>query len=116
MEQRPILIINKTVADNAIRRRTELSMVYIDYAEAYDSVPYQWTVDLMSAYKISPIIINFFAAAMRFWKTDLYLFYEGGCMIVNDAQFKRGIYEGDSLSPLFFIISINPFKYKKACQ
>ena len=102
------LIINKTVVEDAIRRRKDLSMVYIDYAKAYDSVPHQWTLDIMSAYKISPVIINFLSAAMKLWRTDLYLFYEGGCLIVNDVQFKRGIYQGDSLSPLLFIISINP--------
>ena len=112
------LIVNKTVVEDAIRRRKDLSMVYIDYAKAYDSIPHQWTLDIMSAYKISPIIIKFLAAAMRLWKTDLYLYYEGGCVIVNDVQFKRGIYQGDSLSPLLFIISINPLSLllNRRCQ
>ena len=102
------LIINRTIVEDAIRRKRNLSMVYVDYAKAYDSVPHQWTLDVMTAYKISPIIIDFLAAAMKLWKTDLWLYYSGGCLVVKDIRFKRGIYQGDSLSPLLFIISINP--------
>ena len=102
------LIINKTLVEDAIRKKKDVSMVYVDYAKAFDSVPHQWTLDIMTAYKISPIIINFLAAAMKLWRTDLSLHYEGGCLLVQDIQFKRGIYQGDSLSPLLFIISINP--------
>ena len=83
-------------------------MVYIDYCKAYDSVPHHWTIDVMKAYKISSVIIQFLAAAMKMWKTDLFLYHEGGCIVVKEIQFKRGIYQGDSLSPLLFIISINP--------
>ena len=102
------LIINKTIVEDAIRRKRDISMVYIDYAKAYDSVPHQWTLDVMEAYKISPVIIQFLSSAMKLWKTDLYLYYDGGCVLVEEVQFKRGIYQGDSLSPLLFIISINP--------
>ena len=112
------LIINKTLVEDAIRKRKDLSMVYIDYAKAYDSVPHQWTLDIMAAYKINPIIINFLSAAMKLWKTDLYLYYEGGCVLVKGVHFKRGIYQGDSLSPLLFIISINPLSLllNRRCQ
>ena len=102
------LIINRTIVEDAIRRKRNLSMVYVDYAKAYDSVPHQWTLDVMTAYKISPVIINFLAAAMKLWRTDLWLYYSDGCVVVENIQFKRGIYQGDSLSPLLFIISINP--------
>ena len=102
------LIVNKTLVEDAIRKKRDVSMVYIDYCKAYDSVPHQWTIDVMKAYKISSVIIQFLAAAMKMWKTDLFLYHEGGCIVVKEIQFKRGIYQGDSLSPLLFIISINP--------
>ena len=112
------LIINKTLVEDAIRKRKDLSMVYVDYAKAFDSVPHQWTLDVMAAYKINPVIIRFLAAAMKLWKTDLSLHYEGGCVLVKDVLFKRGIYQGDSLSPLLFIISVNPISLllNRKCQ
>ena len=101
-----------------MRKKKDVSMAYVDNAKAFDSVPHQWTLDVMAAYKISPIIINFLAAAMKLWRTDLSLHYEGGCLLVKDIQFKRGIYQGDSLSPLLFIISINPISLllNRKCQ
>ena len=112
------LIINKTVVNDAIRKKKDLSMVYVDYAKAYDSVPHQWMLDIMEAYKISPVIIGFLSTAMKLWKTDLHLYHEDGCIIVEEIGFKRGIYQGDSLSPLLFIIAINPISLflNRKCQ
>ena len=45
---------------------------------------------------------------MLLWKVDLYLYYEGGCIIVEEVKFLRGIFQGDSLSPLIFIVALNP--------
>jgi hypothetical protein len=39
---------------------------------------------------------------MTFWRTTLNL------SINNTIQIKRGIYQGDSLSPLWFCLAINP--------
>ena len=63
-------------------------MVYIDNCKAYDSVPHQWTLDVLKAYKVSLVVIRFLAAAMKMWKTDLFLYYENGCLEVEGVLFK----------------------------
>ena len=102
------LLINKHILADAARRKRNLSMLYIDYSKAYDSVPHTWIRDSLAAYKISPIIIEFICSSMLMWKVDLSLHYEGGCVTVEEVRFMRGIFQGDSLSPLIFIIALNP--------
>ena len=102
------LLINKSVVEDAIRRRKNLSMIYIDYSKAYDSVPHKWIIEVLSIYKISPVIINFLATSMLAWKTDMFLYHEGGVVKVDNVKFRRGIFQGDGLSPLLFILAINP--------
>ena len=83
-------------------------MLYIDYAKAYDSIPHEWIKESLSVYKICPTIIEFICYSMQMWVVDLSLYYEGGRILVEGVRFMRGIFQGDSLSPLIFIIALNP--------
>ena len=102
------LLINRNILSDAYRSRKNLHMLYVDYQKAYDSVPHAWIKESLTAYKISPTIINFICTSMLMWKVDLTLYYEGGCVKVGNVLFQRGIFHGDSLSPLIFIIALNP--------
>ena len=72
-------------------------MLYIDYAKAYDSVPHKWLVDVLTIYKISPVIVNFLMMSMQLWNIDMFLYYEGGVIKVENVQIRRGIFQGDTL-------------------
>ncbi len=97
------LIINKSILVDAIRNRKNLSMLYVDYAKAYDSVAHRWIFDVLEIYGVSPALINFLAVSMTKWKTNMYLFHANGEIMVEAVQIKRGIFQGDSLSPLLFL-------------
>ena len=45
---------------------------------------------------------------MKKWTTILQLKYENGEMVLKNVKIKRGIFEGDSLSPLRFCLSNDP--------
>lgn len=83
-------------------------MLYVDYAKAYDSVPHQWILDILKIYGVSTIIIAFLAHSMLLWKVDMSLYHKLGEIKIEGVQIKRGIFQGDSLSPLLFIIALNP--------
>ena len=112
------LLINKCILEDAFRKRKNLSMVYIDYAKAFDTVPHQWILEVLRIYKVSEIIVNFLAFAMRKWVTDLYLYHESGVVRVDNVRICCGIFQGDSLSPLLFILAINPLSLllNRRCQ
>ena len=90
------------------RNKRNLSFGYIDYAKAYDSVPHKWIIDILHAYKVNDVIVSFLAHTMLMWQTDIFLYHENGFICVRGVRIKRGIFQGDSLSPLLFIIAINP--------
>ena len=105
------LLINKTLLEHALKTRRNLSVIYYDYAKAFDSVPHEWIIETLSAYKVSPVIINFLKFIMPMWSTKLILRHENGVLEVDDIKICHGIFQGDSLSPLLFILAVNPVSF-----
>ena len=105
------LIINKVVLEHAIKFRRNLSVTYIDYQKAYDSVPHPWILETLKTYKISEVITHFLECAMQMWQIKLVLKHDNGVLEVPDIRIRRGIFQGDTLSPLLFVLAINPLSY-----
>ena len=53
------LLINKTVLEDAKRRQRNLSMAWIDYQKAFDSVPHSWINRCLELYKVGEDIRSF---------------------------------------------------------
>ena len=98
------LIIDKAILKNCRRRLTNLSMAWIDYRKAYDMVPHSWILKCLemsgTANNIQALIRN----SMPKWKTVLSS--EGEAL--GEVSINRGIFQGDSLSPLLFVIIMIP--------
>ena len=92
----------------ARRGRRNLSTACIDYKKAFDSVPYSWMLKCLQMYKINPVLITFIEESISQWKTNLTLVHKEGVLETGTIRIKRGIFQGDSLSPLLFTISLNP--------
>ena len=102
------LLLNKAVLENCRKRATNLSMAWLDYQKAYDSVPHSWIKKCLKMYGVSQNIENFISDTMTRWNTNLHLRHEKGEIVVRGVKIKRGIFQGDSLSPLLFCLSIDP--------
>ena len=102
------LLLNKAILENCRRRATNLWMAWLDYQKAYDSVPHSWIRKCLHLYGVSRNIEMFIADTMTKWKTRLLLKHEKGEIVLKDVKIKRGIFQGDSLSPLLFCLSIDP--------
>ena len=83
-------------------------MAWIDYQKAFDSVPHSWINRCLELYKVDEGIRTFLKNQMEKWKTTITLHHENGEMIIPDVKIQRGIYQGDSLSPLLFCLTIDP--------
>ena len=83
-------------------------MAWIDYKKAYDSVPHSWIVRCLDLYKVSPPIKEFLKKQMTQWSMNITLRHSKGEIELPDVRVRRGIYQGDSLSPLIFCMCIDP--------
>ena len=98
------LVIDSFILAQSRKRSRNLSIAYIDYQKAFDSVPHSWLIHILKIYKINPTIVHFMEEIMKNWMTKVKLSSVTTCNI----PIRRGIYQGDSLSPLWFCLALNP--------
>ena len=98
------LLIDKLILKNCKRRKTSLHMCYIDYKKAYDKVPHSWILESMRICGVAHNIISLFQTSLS--QSKVHLFH--GKDPLGTVHIKRGIFQGDSVSPLHFIIGLIP--------
>ena len=101
------LMINNAILENC-KKRKNLSTAWIDYKKAFDSVPHSWILKCLQMYKIHPVCITFIEENMSQWKTNMTLVHNEGVLETGPIGIKRGIFQGDSPSPLLITMSVNP--------
>ena len=96
------LFIDKMILKESKARRKNLALGWIDYKKAYDMIPHPWILEFALALWAQPKIL--LAKSMNGWKTER---ISNGQSLGN-VEIKRGIFQGDSLSPLLFVITMIP--------
>lgn len=113
------LIIDSVILNHAMKKNRKLSCCYIDYQKAFDSVPHAWLLQVLKMYKIHPNIVNLLETLMKNWRTVIHITNEKQQTSSTSNRtdrgvvdpviwISRGIYQGDSLSPLWFCLALNP--------
>ena len=98
------LHIDKAVIKNCNRRKTNLNMAWIDFSKVYDMVPHSWTIKSLELVETTKNIVNLLKETMKNWKTKL----DCSNTVIGALKINRGIFPGDSPSPLLFIVSLLP--------
>ena len=98
------LLIDKTVLKDCRKRHTNLSMALIDYRKAYDLVPHSWVNECMEMFGLAEKLRMFLQKSMQQWRLLLTANGED----LREVNVKREIFQGDSLSPLMFVLSMVP--------
>ena len=107
------LLIDKLVLKDSKKRRVNLAVAWIDYRKAYDMIPHSWIKECMEIYGIADNIRKFITSSMETWKTKL----TANGSDLADVNIRRGIFQGDSLSPLLFVICMIPLtKILQKCR
>lgn len=110
------LLTNKMIVEHAKKKCRNLSMGWVDYRKAFDSVPHSWILKVLRLYKINPNILTFIEQSMLTWKTMLTVNSNFKTIEAGEINIKSGIFQGDSLSPLLFCMSLFPLSEELAKQ
>ena len=102
-----LLYIDQHILSESKVGRKNLAMVWIDYKKAYHMVPQSWIKNCLKMFKILHEVINFTEKTMKTWR--VYLTAVG--RILAETKIQRGIFQGDVLSPLLFIIAMMPLNH-----
>src|SRR6185436_15423074 len=107
------LLIDKMIMQNCKWRKTNLHVAWIDYKKAFDSLPHSWIHKCLQMLGISANVRQFLAKAMQSWNTELTV----NGQQIGQVSIRRGIFQGDSLSPLLFVVAMIPLSVnlRKTC-
>ena len=94
--------------ENFHNRNTKLSITWIDYKKAFDSVPHSWIEKCLETFKISPDLQNYHSHSMCLWKTTLVLNTMENIVNALDININSGIFQLNSLCPILFCIKLLP--------
>ena len=102
------LLIDKMILRDAKQGKKNLSMAWIDYKKAYDMVPHSWLLEVVDLLGVAGNVASLLGSSMMKWKTQLV----GGQEVLGTVDIKRGIFQGDSLSPLLFVMVLIPLSQR----
>ena len=98
------LLIDKMIVKNCKKRLASLVVAWIDYRKAYDMVPHSWIEKCMNMFGVAVNVRSFISESMKHWNTEL----NAGQSRLGNVEIKRAIFQGDSLSPLLFVMTMIP--------
>ena len=99
-----LIYIDGAVIREVKSRKKNLAMALIDYMKAYDMVPHSWIKECLDLFGVAENIRTLLVNSMEKWRVML---CEGNSEL-GEVDIKRGIFQGDSLSPLVFVLVLIP--------
>ena len=106
------LLINKNIMQEVRRMRKNLATIWLDYRKAFGSIPHSWLIKSLKLAKVPDnIIINAIENFTQSWDTILHLNGNNENVASSLIKIVKGIYQGDSLSVMLFVVSLNPLSH-----
>ena len=99
-----LLYIDRAVIKEVRSRNKNLAMAWIDYKKAYDMLPHSWIIECLDLLGVAENIKSLLANSMEKW----YAMLCSRSSELGEVEIKRGIFKGDSLSPLVFVLALIP--------
>ena len=96
-----------------ISRRSDsrLHAVWVDYSKAFDSISHSYLNYVLKVCKVHKSIRRLLAQLMSGWKVRYEVRVNSKKMQSKPLQIRRGVLQGDTLSPLLFCLAIAPISH-----
>ena len=89
------------------QRKKGLAKGWIDYRKAYDMIAHSWILESLKGLGVNRQIREFLQESMKTWRVELTC----GEQILGEVKINRGIFQGDTLSPLLFVTALIPLTH-----
>ena len=81
-----------------------MAVAWINYRKADNMVPHSWIQKCMEMFAVPVNVRSFVNTSMKQWNTKL----TSSNQRLGNVKIRRGIFQGDSLSPLLFVLVMIP--------
>ncbi|EQB60357.1 hypothetical protein NAPIS_ORF02072 [Vairimorpha apis BRL 01] len=85
-----------------------LKTMWVDVKKAYDSVDHIYLLSCIERLMLPRWIVEFLQATVKQWHIEI----RSGSEMILEKKIERGILQGDSLSPLLFVLCMDPLSRK----
>lgn len=103
-----LLVIDNTITKQAKKKLKNVSMAWIDYQKAFDSIPHSWLLEVLHIYKVNQQVIQLLKCLMSTWRTTLTVRHKTISYQTEMIKITRGIFQGDGFSSPWFCVALNP--------
>jgi len=105
------LLIDQMVLDDSRRHQRNVSTCWIDFKKAYDSLSHEWLLRMLQIFKFGDNLVTCLSGLMGHWRTEMRIPTNDGITASRPISIQRGIFQGDSLSPLIFCLALSPITF-----
>ena len=105
------LLVSKMIYDQVAGNRRNLVTIWLDYKKAFNGIPHSWLIRSLELAKVPERVIKAIKQLMLKWRAKVYLYGEHVSVETDFISFSRGILQGDTLSLILFVLSINPLSF-----
>lgn len=96
------------IAQEARLQKKPLSVAWIDFKKAFDVIPHRWIRKCLRLVKAPELVLRGLDKVMTKWASSLEVRSRDGEVSRRLVKFRRGVFQGDTLSPLLFGLAVAP--------
>ena len=104
-------VLDRTVVKDVVSRGRPLSIAWIDFAKAFDSVPHVYLQWVLAAIGLKSSVRSLLAKLMANWQLTFEGFENGKLVRSAPLVVRNGVLQGDTLSPLLFCLAVSPISH-----